>query len=57
LVKEMSRFLKDRLEITNLDACSDDWRQHFNDFLVLFVSLVVLFLNESLKTLKISLVI
>jgi hypothetical protein len=53
----MSKFLKDRLYITNLDACSDEWRQHFDDFFVLFVSLVVLFLNETLKTLKISLII
>jgi hypothetical protein len=53
----MTRFLKDRLEITNLDACSNDWRQHFDDFFILFVSLVVLFLNESLKSLKISLII
>jgi hypothetical protein len=48
LIKKMTRFLKDILEIINLDACSDDWRQHFDDFFVLFVSIVVLFLNESL---------
>jgi hypothetical protein len=52
----MTRFHKDRLEIINLDVCSDDWGQHFDDVFVLFVSLVVLFLNESLKVLKISLI-
>lgn len=52
----MSTFHKDRLEIINLDVRSDDWGQHFDDVFVLFVSLVVLFLNESLKVLKISLI-